>query len=94
MSEISWKRFYSTGMNVPVKDNFYYSLFMRGQRSSRFPSPDYLLPPYLTMDGFTKLKVFILTIRSTYCGSALLEIAESLHQNVKILIMECFTLFS
>ena len=57
MAELLWKRFYSTSINVPVKDNFYYSLFMQGKRSNSFPTPDYLLPPYLSMNGFSNLKV-------------------------------------
>lgn len=57
MVEIFWNRFYSMSRNVPNKDNFYYSLFMRGERSGASPTPVELLPPYLTEDGFYKLKV-------------------------------------
>ena len=59
MAEIIWDRFYSVSLNIPVKCNYYYSLFMTGQRSSITPTPDYLLPPYLTEIGFDKLKVCV-----------------------------------
>ena len=55
--ELMWTRFCRVSMEVPITDNFYYSLFVRGKRSSIDPAPDYLLPPYLTEDGFDKLKV-------------------------------------
>ena len=57
MSELIWKRFHSTSMNVSAKDNFYYSLLISGLRSKVLPTPNYLLPPYLTFDGFSNLKV-------------------------------------
>jgi hypothetical protein len=57
MTELYWDRFCSVSRNVPNKDNFYYSLFLRGKRSSSSPVPTHLLPPYLTKDGFEKLKV-------------------------------------
>lgn len=59
MVEVMWDHFYSIGMNVPIKDNFYCSLFLTGQRSLCAPTPNYLLPPYLTREGFDKLKVII-----------------------------------
>ena len=57
MTELMWDRFCSVNRNVPIRDNFYMSLFLRGQRSYCFPTPEYLLPPYLTKTGFLKLKV-------------------------------------
>ena len=57
MTELLWERFCSVGTNVSNKDNFYHSLFMRGLRSELSPTPDHLIPPYLTKTGFDKLKV-------------------------------------
>lgn len=63
MVELFWDRFHSVSRNVPNKDNFYYSLFLRGKRSGASPTPVDLLPPYLTQDGFHKLKVHIMSHR-------------------------------
>lgn len=59
--ELLWKRLCSVSRNVPSKDNFYLSLYLRGKRSGsvHVPTPVTLLPPYLTQDSFVKLKVFL-----------------------------------
>ena len=57
MVELVWKRFCFASKCVPMKDNFYYHLLVRGERSTSSPTPDYLLPPFLTETGFSKLKV-------------------------------------
>lgn len=56
MVEIMWERFCSVSQNVPNKDNFYYSLFLRGKRSTSSLTPNHLFPPYLREDGFNELK--------------------------------------
>ncbi len=63
MVEIMWERFCSVSQNVPNKDNFYYSLFLRGKRSTSSLTPNHLFPPYLREDGFNELKVCKLTSR-------------------------------
>ena len=55
--ELLWERFCSVSCNVPSKDNFYLSLYLRGKRSGALPTPVQLLPPFLTQDGFCRLKV-------------------------------------
>ncbi len=57
LEEIFVKRFFEVCLEVPIKDNFYMSLFLRGTSSNVSSIPDYLLPPYLTKNGFQKLKV-------------------------------------
>lgn len=51
-----WERFLSVCRNIPVADNFYLSLWFRGDRGyDPVDKPDYIAP-YLTKEGFQKLK--------------------------------------
>ena len=57
MVDMVWKNFCSVSQDIPIADNFYYSLFVTGTRSVSKPTPQYSLPPYLTKNGFDSLKV-------------------------------------
>ena len=52
-----WKRFCSICQDVPAFDNFYFSWALRGQRGYDPLTKPKFCPPYVTKDGFTKLKV-------------------------------------
>ena len=61
MQEIYWSLLQHTCREIPVRDNFYLGLFLRGQRGyDPLTRPDYC-PPYLTREGFSKLKVLYTT---------------------------------
>lgn len=52
-----WKGFCRLCQDVPAHDNFYFSWCLRGQRGYDPLTKPKLCPPYVTRDGFTKLKV-------------------------------------
>lgn len=51
------RKFMQTCQRVPIWDNYYMSVFMRGQRGHNPESEPQLTQPCLTSDGFMKLKV-------------------------------------
>ena len=55
--KLTWKRFCSICQEVPVCDNFYFSWCLRGQREYDPLTKPNFCPPYVTKEGFTKLKV-------------------------------------
>ena len=57
VSALTWRRFSEVCQTVPVHDNFYLSWWLRGRRRFNPTSNPTLAPPFLTRDGFTKLKV-------------------------------------
>ena len=57
VGEFFIKRFMQVCQTVPIWDNYYMSIYMRGQRGYNPASKPALTLPYLTRDGFTKLKV-------------------------------------
>lgn len=57
VEDILWRRFKKTCRNVPVHDNFYLSWFLRGPRGyNPLTRPDFA-SPYLTREGFRRVKV-------------------------------------
>ena len=53
------KRYFHLAENIPVKNNFYFSLFNRGMKGyDPVTKPDYA-SPYLTKNNYEKLKVSI-----------------------------------
>ena len=52
-----WRRFSQVCQTVPIWDNFQLSWMLRGQRGFNPDSNPVLSPPFLTKDGFLKLKV-------------------------------------
>ena len=61
-----WERFLSVCRNIPVADNFYLSLWFRGDCGyDPVDKPDYIAP-YLTKEGFQKLKVSPHRVYSNY----------------------------
>ena len=65
MVELLWDRFCIVSQNVPIRENFYYNLFMSGRRSSHDPIPEDCLPPYLRRHHFEDLKVSIIIGRGS-----------------------------
>ena len=51
------RKFIQTCQTVPIWDNYYMSVFMRGQRGHNPDSEPALTQPCLTRNGFIKLKV-------------------------------------
>jgi hypothetical protein len=52
-----WDRFLASCTKIPVHDNFYLSWWLRGLRGFDPETNPAMAPPFLTKDGFTKLKV-------------------------------------
>ena len=52
-----WDRFYALCTKVPLQDNFYLSWWLRGGRGFDPDGNPIMAPPFLTEEGFTKLKV-------------------------------------
>ena len=52
-----WERFLASCTKIPVHDNFYLSWWLRGIRGFDPEMNPAMAPPFLTKDGFTKLKV-------------------------------------
>ena len=52
-----WKQMSRVCQDVPVQDNFYLSWYLRGSRGFDPSSKPNYAPPYLTREGFNKLKV-------------------------------------
>ena len=57
-----WKRICQVFQTVPIWDNFYLSLFIRGRRGFDPESNPAFAPPFLTREGFLKLKVSIIQL--------------------------------
>ena len=55
--EMIWKHFCHVCRDVPIGDNYYMCMYLTGSRSVMDPVPQHCLPPYLTKEGFTCLKV-------------------------------------
>ena len=51
------ERYFEVAQNVPVHDNFYFSLLSRGRRGYNPVIKPNFAPPYLTKENFKKLKV-------------------------------------
>jgi len=51
-----WRRFSEVCRTIPVQDNFYLSWWLRGRRGFNPDSNPTFAPPFLTRDGFSKLK--------------------------------------
>lgn len=52
-----WDRLCYISQNVPIKDNFYISLFLRGDRGYNPLEKPHFCPPYLKEEAFHQLKV-------------------------------------
>ena len=57
ISQYFLKHFHRVCLTVPVKDNFYLSLFMRGTRGFSPDTNPELAPPFLQRKNFQRLKV-------------------------------------
>ena len=62
LGKILWERFLSVCRNIPVADNFYLSLWFRGVRGYDPVDKPHFTAPYLTKEGFQKLKVGLQSI--------------------------------
>lgn len=51
------ERYFEVSQNVPIHDNFYFSLLNRGRRGYNPAIKPNFAPPYLTKENFQKLKV-------------------------------------
>ena len=74
IQDVSWARLERVCREVPVRDNFYLSWLLRGGRGyDPLVRPDYS-SPYLTKEGFEKLKVgfskFSTNFFSLYAGAS------------------------
>lgn len=52
-----WDRFLASCTKIPVQDNFYLNWWLRGLRGFDPEKDPTMAPPFLTKEGFTKLKV-------------------------------------
>ena len=52
-----WERLLASCIKIPVRDNFYLSWWLRGIRGFDPEKDPTMAPPFLTKEGFTKLKV-------------------------------------
>ena len=52
-----WERLYAVCTKLPIQDNFYVSWWLRGPRGFDPEDNPTMAPPFLTREGFTKLKV-------------------------------------
>ena len=57
-----WRRFSEVCRTIPVQDNFYLSWWLRGRRGFNPDSNPTFAPPFLTRDGFSKLKVRLCSV--------------------------------
>jgi len=68
VAEHFWNRLNYVCKSVPVKDNYYLSLFLRGHRGyDPLKLPDFC-PPYLREKEFYKLKVVCVIMRGEFCA--------------------------
>lgn len=51
------ERYFKVAQNIPVKTNFYFSLFHRGRQGYDPVTKPHLSAPYLSKENFDKLKV-------------------------------------
>ena len=57
MSEMTWMQLKRVCRDIPVQDNFYLSWWLRGQRGYNPLIRPHFCSPYVTKQGFTRLKV-------------------------------------
>ena len=57
VSQGLWDRFLASCTKIPVQDNCYLSWWLRGLRGFDPEMNPNMAPPFLTKEGFTKLKV-------------------------------------
>ena len=57
IDEEVWQRFCKVSREVSVTDNFYHGWWLRGKRIYDPEINPKLVPPYLSNEGFIKLKV-------------------------------------
>ena len=74
ISEMVWTQLQRVCRDIPVQDNFYLSWWLRGQREYNPLTMPNFCPPYVTKEGFTRLKVswtlLIITIFNDFCSTA------------------------
>ena len=57
VSQDLWDRFLASCTKIPVRDNIYLRWWLRGLRGFDPEMNPTIAPPFLTKEGFTKLKV-------------------------------------